>query len=227
MTCGTGVQNQAGIEKSTQLEGTVSSAVEVLNKFVVDSSDLIHVVEKMKRLSADVAGRLSSIGGNGPGSTGRSSPHAQAGLRHRTSLSLSRRIDFAHHTGRIADRDAIRWNAFGDNAACTYSAITADADAWKDYHVGADPDVILDDYRLGRGDSFPLFDAVLVAVHDTQVITKQAVTAYGNVFVGDDRCTVIDKGAITDVDLRSLVSEDFHRDDVGHDADGFPEPNCS
>jgi hypothetical protein len=44
----------------------------------VDSSGLIQVVDEMKKLSAEISGRLQSIGGNGPGSTGRSSPDAQA-----------------------------------------------------------------------------------------------------------------------------------------------------
>lgn len=80
MTWGTGVQNQSSVEKSAnvQVEGEVHGEMEGTFKFVVDSSGLVTAVDEMKRLSADIAGKLRSIGGNGPGSTGRSSPDAQA-----------------------------------------------------------------------------------------------------------------------------------------------------
>jgi hypothetical protein len=80
MTYGTGLQSQADVEKSANVnvQGEVSGEMEGTFKFVVDSSGLIQVVDEMKKLSAEISGRLQSIGGNGPGSTGRSSPDAQA-----------------------------------------------------------------------------------------------------------------------------------------------------
>jgi hypothetical protein len=78
MTYGTGVQNQADVEKSVNVQGEVTGEMEGTFKFTVDSSGLIQVVDEMKKLSAEISGRLQSIGGNGPGSTGRSSPDAQA-----------------------------------------------------------------------------------------------------------------------------------------------------
>lgn len=80
MTWGTGVQNQSTVENSANVNvtGEVTGELEGTFKFVVDSSGLVSAVDEMKRLSADIRGRLRTLGGNGPGSTGLSSPDAQA-----------------------------------------------------------------------------------------------------------------------------------------------------
>lgn len=81
MTYGTGMQNQAGVEKSANVtvRGDIEGQVEGIFK-VEAGSELLRVVEDMRRLAIDVRGRLSTLGANsnGPGSTGRSSPDAQA-----------------------------------------------------------------------------------------------------------------------------------------------------
>ncbi len=78
---GTRLQNQASVEKSADVNvrGDIEGQVEGIFR-VEAGSELIKVVEDMRRLAIDVRGRLStlSVNTNGPGSTGRSSPDAQA-----------------------------------------------------------------------------------------------------------------------------------------------------
>jgi hypothetical protein len=77
MTYGTGVQNQSNVEKSINVEGEVHG--EMIGKFTVEAgSELLRVHEQNKQLSAEISGRLRLLGGNGVGSTGRSSPDAAA-----------------------------------------------------------------------------------------------------------------------------------------------------
>jgi hypothetical protein len=62
---------------SVRVEGDVKGEVE--GTFRVEAgSELLRIVESVKQLAIEVRGKLSSLGGNGPGSTGRSSPDANA-----------------------------------------------------------------------------------------------------------------------------------------------------
>lgn len=70
----------------TRVEGEIKGEVE--SKITVEAgSELLRIVENMKQLAIEVRGKLSSIGGNGPGSTGKSSPDAAAPIGHDTGLS--------------------------------------------------------------------------------------------------------------------------------------------
>lgn len=81
MTYGTGLQNQASVERSAEVSvrGDIEGQVEGIFK-VEAGSELLRIVDTMQRLAIEVRGRLSTLGANsnGPGSTGRSSPDAQA-----------------------------------------------------------------------------------------------------------------------------------------------------
>ena len=80
MTWGTGAQNQSNVERSADVtvRGDVEGQIEGIFK-VEAGSELLRIVDTMQRLAIEVRGRLRTLGNtNGPGSTGRSSPDAQA-----------------------------------------------------------------------------------------------------------------------------------------------------
>lgn len=74
------VQPLEGGTARVNVEGDFRAPLEIVVKAEIDSNGLARFVEEVKKTVADLAGKFSTLSANtnGPGSTGRSSPDAQA-----------------------------------------------------------------------------------------------------------------------------------------------------
>ena len=77
---------------------------------------------------------------------------------------------------RITNRQTIGWDISGDNATRADGAVATNANARKNYHVGANPNAILDQNRCGLR-YLTLLEAILVPINDAQMMTEQTVAA--------------------------------------------------
>jgi hypothetical protein len=88
-----------------------------------------------------------------------------------------------HNASRIANRQTIGWDISGHDATRADSGVASNANSGKDYRVRADPHVIFDDNWFGWRRYLTLFDAMLVPIDDTQVMTQQTMAADLDLFV--------------------------------------------
>ena len=73
------VQSLEGATVQATLNGSAEVHGEVQGTWIVEAgSELIRIVEGIKRMTVEMQGSLHALSANGPGSTGRSSPDAAA-----------------------------------------------------------------------------------------------------------------------------------------------------
>jgi hypothetical protein len=153
------------------------------------------------------------------------SPGFRPGPRRLLGVRDATWSDCAQHAGWIAGRYAVSRNIFGHNATRANGAAATNANARKNYHAGANPHVILDQNWCGRRRRVTLFEAMLVFVHDSQVMTKQTVAPDANFSVRSERRAVVDEGVLAYRDMRSLMGHDFDRYDRAHQANAVSKFN--
>lgn len=75
-----GVGDDAGGMSNVKVEGDVKGQIENNVNVKIDSSGLAHLVDEVKRTLVEITGKIRTLSANsnGPGSTGRTSPDAQA-----------------------------------------------------------------------------------------------------------------------------------------------------
>ena len=110
----------------------------------------------------------------------------------------------------IANRKTIGWDIFGHNATRADGAVATNANARKNYHVCANPHVILDHNRCGRR-YLTLLEAILVPINDVQVMAEQTVAADSDFSVRGDRRAVVDEGVLAYRNMRTFMGHDFDR----------------
>lgn len=131
--------------------------------------------------------------------------------------------NLAQNASRIADRQTIGRDISGHNATCADSAVASNANAGKDDRVSTNPYVIFYQHRRGRRRHVTMSEAMLVPVNDPQVMTKQTVAPNLDLLVGSDRCAVVDERVIAYGDVRSLMRDDFDRDNLPDQANAIPK----
>lgn len=77
----------------------------------------------------------------------------------------------AQYASWIAGRYAACRYIFGHNTAGADGTVVTNTNSRKNYYVGANPHVISDHNRRGRRRRVTLFEAMLVPIHDPQVMT--------------------------------------------------------
>src|SRR3954463_15817 len=115
----------------------------------------------------------------------------------------------------IANHKTIGWDIFGHNASRADGTVVTNANARKNYHVGANPHVILDQNRCGRR-YLTLLEAILVPINDAQVMTEQTVAADSDFSVRGDRRAVVDEGVLAYRNMRTFMRHDFDRYNGAH-----------
>jgi hypothetical protein len=127
----------------------------------------------------------------------------------------------------IANRQTIGWDISGHNATRADSAVVSNANAGKNYRVSANPHVIFDHNWCGRRRHITLFDAMLVPIYDTQVMSQQTMAPNLDLLVGCNRCAVVDERMIAYRNMGTLVRNNFDRDNVSHQANAIPKFHIS
>jgi hypothetical protein len=122
----------------------------------------------------------------------------------------------AHDACGITNRQTIGRDVFCHHTTRADNGVVSNENAGKDYHVRADPHVIFDDYLCGWRHHLTLVHAMLVPVHDKQVMTQQTVAADLDLFVCRNRRAIIDECVIAYRYASSFVRNKFKRNDVAH-----------
>jgi hypothetical protein len=127
----------------------------------------------------------------------------------------------------IANCQTIGWDISGHNATRADSAVASNANAGKNYRVSANPHVIFDDNWCGRRRHITLFDAMLVPIYYTQVMSQQTMAPNLDLLVCCNRCAVVDERMIAYRNMGTLVRNNFDRDNVPHQANAIPKFHIS
>jgi hypothetical protein len=127
----------------------------------------------------------------------------------------------------IANSQTIGWDISGHNATRADSAVVSNANAGKNYRVSANPHVIFDHNWCGRRRHITLFDAMLVPIYDTQVMSQQTMAPNLDLLVCCNRCAVVDERMIAYRNMGTLVRNNLDRDNVSHQANAIPKFHIS
>lgn len=126
----------------------------------------------------------------------------------------SQSSNLTHDSSWIPNRKAIGWDIFGHDATRANSTIAPNANAGKNYSVCSNPYMIFDCNRR----RFSLFEAMLVLINDTQVMTQQTMVPNFYLLVCGNRCAVVYKSMVAYRNMRARVRNDLDRDNVPHHA---------